>query len=147
MAPRRKDIDRLKGEIEELFDDLWQLPRFSGFRAGFRPEVDCYRTDDPPELTVIVELAGVDPDDVRIVAVDRTLVISGERRRPRREGRVYQQMEIDYGAFQRRVPLSENVDSAAARATYERGLLTIVLPITAKPKRASKASIEVRTHS
>jgi HSP20 family molecular chaperone IbpA len=43
-------------------------------------------------------------------------------------------MEIDYGPFERRIALDEPVDSEAADATYERGLLTIRLPVT---KRAA----------
>ena len=37
----RRDVDKLQEEIEELFADLWQVPRFSGLRLGFRPNVDC----------------------------------------------------------------------------------------------------------
>ena len=33
---RRRDIERLSEEIEELFSDLWQVPRFSGQRRAFR---------------------------------------------------------------------------------------------------------------
>ena len=36
----RRDVDKLQEEIEELFADLWQVPRFSGIRRGFRPNVD-----------------------------------------------------------------------------------------------------------
>ena len=43
----RRDIDRLQGEIEELFADLWQVPRFTGMRRGFRPAVDCFHTTEP----------------------------------------------------------------------------------------------------
>jgi HSP20 family protein len=125
----KKDIDRLQREVHELFDELWQVPRFAGARRVLRPQVDCYHTDDPHRLTVVVELPGVDPDDVHIVATERELQIAGERKRRRREGQVFQQMEIDYGAFERRVPLIEEVDPSAASATYERGLLTIVLPV------------------
>ena len=32
-----------------------------GMRRGYRPEVDVYRTGNPPALTVVVELPGVDP--------------------------------------------------------------------------------------
>jgi len=48
--------DKLQEEIEELFADLWQVPRFTGLRRGFRPNVDSFHTDDPHELTVIAEL-------------------------------------------------------------------------------------------
>ena len=62
---RAADVDKLHEEIEELFADLWQVPRFSGLRRGFRPNVDCFHTDDPHELTVVVELPGVDPGEHR----------------------------------------------------------------------------------
>ena len=141
---RRDDIDRLQGEIEELFADLWQIPRFAGLRQGFRPQVDCYRTEDPPELTIVVELPGVDPDSVDIAATPNALVVSGERRRPQMPGRIYQQMEIDYGPFQRQIALPDAVDSAGASARYERGLLTIVLPIAQRPERRARVPIEVK---
>ena len=79
----RRDIDRLHGEIEELFADLWQVPRFAGLRHGFRPAVDCFHTDEPHQLTIVVELAGVEPESVAVVVEERALTVSGERRRPR----------------------------------------------------------------
>src|SRR5438067_6494476 len=115
----RRDVDKLQEEIEELFADLWQVPRFSGMRHGFRPNVDCFHTDDPHVLTVVVELPGVDPQSVRVVVGERQLVLAGDRKRPRVPGRVYQQMEIEYGPFQRRVRLTEDVDPSRARARLE----------------------------
>src|SRR5579885_3028903 len=130
----RRDVDRLQEEIEELFADLWQVPRFSGLRHGFRPNVDCFHTDEPHALTVVVELPGVDPDSVRVmVGGERLLVIAGERKRPQVSGRVYQQMEIEYGPFQRQVRLAEDVEPAQAKATFERGILTVELPVADKP--------------
>lgn len=128
----RRD-DRLQDEIEELFAELWQVPRFTGLRHGFRPNVDCFHTDDPHALTVVVELPGVDPRSVQIVVSERTLLIAGERARPQVAGRVYQQLEIEHGAFRRQVRLAEDVDPERATATYERGILTIELPIAEHP--------------
>jgi HSP20 family protein len=125
----RRDVDKLQEEIEELFADLWQVPRFSGLRLGFRPNVDCFHTDEPHTLTVVIELPGVDPQSVRVVAGERVLVVAGERRRPRVPGRVYQQMEIEYGPFQRQIRLAEDVDPEKAQARFERGVLTIELPV------------------
>ena len=45
-------------ELEELIADLWDVPRFVGIRRGFRPQLDCYSTEDPPEVTVIMEIPG-----------------------------------------------------------------------------------------
>jgi HSP20 family protein len=139
----RRDIDKLQEEIEELFADLWQVPRFLGQR-GFRPNVDSYHTDDPHELTVIVELPGVDAASVSVVVSERTLVVSGVRERPKVDGSVYQQMEIEYGPFQRQVRLPDDVDPVSARAEYERGILRISLPIAERPVPDGRISITVQ---
>jgi len=143
VTERRRDVDKLHEEIEELFADLWQVPRFSGLRRGFRPNVDCYHTDDPHELVVVVELSGVDPASVKIVAAERTLVVQGERDRPKADGRVYQQVEIEYGAFHRQIRLGEDVDPDGAHAKYDRGILTITLPVAEKPAPQGQVAIKV----
>ena len=135
--------DSLHEEIEELFADLWQVPRFSALRRGFRPNVDCFHTDDPHELTVIAELPGVDPQSLSIVVGERTLLISGERSRPRVDGCVYQQMEIEYGPFRRQVRLAEDVDPDHATARYEHGVVTISLPVATKAQPGGRYTIEV----
>jgi HSP20 family protein len=139
---KRDDIERLHDEIRELVDDLWQVPRFVVARRGFRPNVDCIRSEDPAELHVVVELPGVDPERIQVIAADRVLVVAGERCRPPVSGR-YQQMELEYGRFQRRISLPEPVDPAEATARYEDGLLTIVLPIAAKARQRARVSISI----
>jgi len=136
--------DRLQEEIEELFADLWQVPRFAGTRRGFRPNVDSFHTDEPHELTVVIDLPGVDPSSLELVVGERVLAIGGERRRPKVDGGVsYQQMEIEYGPFTRHVRLSEDVDPERAHARYEHGVVTITLPVTDKPAPRGRVSIEV----
>jgi HSP20 family protein len=142
----RRDLGRLQGEIQELLADLWQIPRVAGLRQGFRPPTDCFRTDDPPELVVVVDIAGVMPEQVHILVAEGILSVSGERSRPSSAQRPsYRQIEIDYGLFQRQIALGEEVDAEAARATYENGLLTIVLPLAQKSRSPGKATIEVKT--
>jgi len=139
-----RDIDKLTQEVHELFEELWRIPRFAGPRRGFRPAIDVFLTEDPRELTVVVDVAGIDPRCVKVDAGERHLVIAGERRRPRVEGQVFQHAEIEYGPFERHVALAEPVDPEAARATYEQGLLTIVLPVATRWAGAVKVPIEVR---
>jgi HSP20 family protein len=141
---KRRDIDRLRDEIDELFADLWQLPRFVGLRSGFRPQVDCLLADDPPRLVVVAALAGVDPADVDLLVSGRELVLSGARARPAADGARYQQMEIDYGPFERSVALPADVDVERAEARYERGLLIVTLPLAQDSPPQARVSIEVR---
>jgi HSP20 family protein len=143
MTGRRRDLDDLQAEIQELFADLWQVPGFAGLRRGFRPQCDCYRTDNPPLLHVVVELPGIDPATVAVSVSGRALVIAGTRERPRVAGAHYQAMEIEYGSFQRRVELGEDIDSARASATYERGMLKIALPVASRTRTVTTTTITV----
>jgi HSP20 family protein len=140
---RKRDLDQLQNEIQELFADLWQVPRFSGLRTGFRPQIDCYRTSDPPQLVVLVELPGVSPDSISLVVADGMLQVSGERVRPKSSGQVYQQMELDYGIFRRQIQLGDDVDATRAQATYEHGLIRIVAPIAEPPRSTASVAIVV----
>jgi HSP20 family molecular chaperone IbpA len=42
-------------------------------------------------------------------------------------------MEIEYGSFQRRIELGEEVDASRATARYERGMLKLILPVVEQP--------------
>ena len=53
--------------------------------------------------------------------------------RPKVPGRVYQQMEIESGPFERQVRLVEDVDPERAHARFENGVLTIELPVVEQP--------------
>jgi HSP20 family protein len=141
---RRRDIDRLT-ELEELFADLWQVPRFAaGARLVHRPQIDIVRTDDPPELTVVVEVPGADADSIRIVLDERRLVIAGERPRPRATHQVWYRSEFEYGPFEREVSLALDVDASRASATFERGLLRVVLPVAERAPAPARLTIAIR---
>ena len=83
------------------------------------------------------------PDRVQIVVSGRTLVIAGVRERPHVENVRVQQMELEYGRFERRIELAEDVDATAATATLEAGMLHVELPLTARPPRRERVPIEV----
>ena len=141
---KRRDLEHAAEEIEQLFADLWQVFPFSrGLRRGYRPQVDVYLGDKPPTLTVIVELPGVDPADVQVIASPQALLIAGVRHRPKDCGH-YQQMEIEYGPFQRQVTLATDIDLDAATATYERGILTVRLPVAPEPVPRESVPIKVK---
>ena len=139
----RRHTDRLTHEMEELFADLCQVPRLIASKRGFRPAIDVYRSETPPVITVVVELAGVDPDSTELAFGDGLLVIRGVRRRSPGDHRVVH-MEIDYGPFERRITISEPVDAEAAEATYSRGLLMITLPVRKRASRPLRVEIKTR---
>jgi HSP20 family protein len=127
------NFERMWREMDELMGDPWaerrgsRAPRVGG---GFTPRVDVfYAGRERPVAVVLVELAGIDADSINLEVAGRDLVISGERAIQRTEGRVYQQVEIETGAFRRVVELSADVDAERAKASYDDGILRIELPL------------------
>ena len=123
-----RDFDRMRREMDELFGDM--LDRRMGRRgSGFSPAVDVYYCGEPPKAVVVADLAGIDPAEVTLEIRGRELVLSGNRRAPEEDGRLYQQLEIPFGPFQRVVALGADVDADQAKAMYEDGFLRVTLPL------------------
>jgi HSP20 family protein len=139
-VPPERDLfanfERMRREMDELFGDV-----FGGgvlgphHRGGFSPAVDVFYEGDPPRAVVHAELAGIDPDEIGLEIEGRELVIAGHRRPTDAEGRVYQQLEIDFGPFRRVIPLGADVVADGARATYRDGILRVELPLVQPDKR------------
>jgi len=87
------------------------------------------------EMTVKMEVPGVEKDQIQLTVADDHLVVRGEARKEKEEKkRNYYRQEIRYGAFQRAVPLPVEVDAARAKAELKNGMLTVTLPKSAQPK-------------
>jgi HSP20 family protein len=93
---------------------------------------------------VHAELAGIDPDEIGLEIEGRELVIAGHRRPGDAEGRVYQQLEIDFGPFRRTIPLGADVIADEAKATYRDGILRIELPLMRPQARTRTVPIRVQ---
>ena len=125
------NFEQMRRQMDELFDRGFAPLR----RGGFSPAVDGYYASDPPRAIVRADLAGIDPSQVSLEVRGRELVLSGQREsEPPSDDRVYQQMEIERGAFRRVVALGAEVDADAADAAYEDGILTVELPLS-RPER------------
>jgi HSP20 family protein len=111
-------------------------------QRGFAPAVDVFYEGDPPQAVVVVDLAGVEADQVGLEVRGRELLITGFRRPGAVEGRVYQQLEIPNGPFRRVVSLGADVQADAARARYDDGLLRVTLPLVLPEPRSQSVRIE-----
>ena len=109
------------------------------FRHGrsLRPPFDTHmiRVEDEMKegnYEVRAEIPGVDPDkDVDITVRDGVLTIKAERTEKKEsDGR----SEFSYGSFIRSVTLPAGADEDAIKASYDKGILTVSVPVTeAKP--------------
>src|SRR2546423_10097360 len=124
------NFERVRRQIDELFGDAWTRAGLSQRRAGFRPRVDVYYSgDERPKAVIKADLAGIATEDLNIEVRGRMLVITGERKARDAEGRVYQQIEIESGPFQREIQLGVEVVAEEARATYDDGVLRVEIPL------------------
>src|SRR5881398_3628509 len=123
------NFERMRREMDELFGDAFDRGLRPRRRQGFSPAVDVYYLGDPPRAVVQADLAGMTGGDLDLQIRGRELVLSGVRRPDEADGRVYQQLEIERGAFRRVVSLGVEVDPDAARAVYRDGMLTVELPV------------------
>ena len=80
------------------------------------------------KILVLVEIAGMQTDDLNISLHERRLTISGSRRKPEHHHAAYHQMEIGFGDFQVEMELPWAIEREAVTATYEAGLLAVELP-------------------
>jgi HSP20 family protein len=132
------NFERMRREVDQLFGDVIDRTGLTARRrGGFSPAVDVFYEGDPPRAVVHAELAGIDIDEIGLEIQGRELVIAGHRRPTDAEGRVYQQLEIDFGPFRRTIPLGAEVVADAAKATYRDGILRIELPLV-RPEQVKR---------
>ncbi len=117
-------------ELDELRQQL-----LSGGAASRSFPMDAYRRGD--EFMVHLDLPGAQPDTIDATVEGNVLMISAERRFEQREGDAILVKERPQGRFSRQVTLGTMIDAENIRASYEGGVLTLVLPVapTAKPRR------------
>jgi HSP20 family protein len=147
MPPPRDlfaNFERMRREMDELFGGVLGRTGLASRGTGLRPAVDVYYCGDPPRAVLKAELAGVDPASLGLEVRGREVILSGHRRPAEAEGRVYQQLEIEHGAFRRSVTLGADVRSEEAQAVYENGILRVELPLAEPTSGARTVAIRVR---
>jgi HSP20 family protein len=98
--------------------------------SGFSPNADVFVDEEGHRVVAVIEVAGADPDSLRIGFDDRYLVIAGRRRDVARVRRgSFVQKEIAQGEFVKRIPVPVAIEYDEVAATYEEGLLIVTAPI------------------
>ena len=105
------------------------------------PAVDVFESDEA--LTIVVDLPGVDPAAVRVVAKGHLVLVAGEKRsRAARLDASYHLVERGFGRFVRTVALARACDTSQARAAFADGELRIVIPKVAD-RRGARIEIPI----
>lgn len=124
--------------VDEAFNDFL-APVSAGdesLGSDWMPPVDIL--EDDSKLVFTAEMPGLDRDNVEITLEDQVLTLKGERKFERDEEKDnYHRIERAYGTFSRSFRLPTNVETGAAKAKFDAGVLTVELPKSeeAKPKK------------
>lgn len=126
-----RELATMRDVVDRLFDDGFFRPfrMLQGFGLGLESglAMDIYEEGD--NYVVDAALPGVNPDDVEISLQRNTLTIKGRTPQPEhQEERSYLLQELSGGEFVRTVTLPVEVNADKVSATFEHGMLHLVLP-------------------
>ena len=116
-------------QIQQMHQLMQQLMvrATPGIAGSWQPPTDVYETEEA--LVVQAELAGVCEEDIDIALFSDYLAISGQRRCAVPPGAAaYHLAGILYGEFRLEVAVIANIRRDDVEASYDNGMLTVVLP-------------------
>ena len=123
-----KELARLRAQTDRLWDEFLAKmahDRGSDTAVGFLPDMDVVET--AYDFRVYMAVPGLVEDDIEIEATVDSLTVRGERQPPYDPVRQHTR-EWRYGFFERRLSLREQISVDDVRATYDAGVLTVVMP-------------------
>ncbi|MEO7123088.1 MAG: Hsp20/alpha crystallin family protein [Lacisediminihabitans sp.] len=120
-----------------LFDPFRELDRVAAnlldSRQGPRlMPIDLYRDGDHYILSA--DLPGIDPGSVDVDVDGQLLTIRAERTAHSNDGVKWLAHERPAGSFLRQLNLGDGIDNENISANYDNGVLSVMIPMSAKTK-------------
>jgi HSP20 family protein len=132
-----REFTTLQDRMNRLFRDSFGPEGEQSLAATtFAPAVDVY--EDEHNITLKIEVPGIDEKDIDVRIENSTLTVHGERKFEKEEKEEnFRRVERQYGSFTRSFTLPNTVDPEQISATYDKGVLKIQLAkkAEAKPKQ------------
>ena len=101
-------------------------------RGKWSPDTDILEVENG--LLIVMDIAGMQREEIRITVSGRVLSVSGFRKEPQVDHKKgVLRLEIDYGHFAKQFTLPEGLDSEQIDARYEGGFLYLLLPYARVP--------------
>lgn len=151
-SPLFNELLSLRDTVDHIFREnpwgdtigtVWSRQEPRSGKAAFPMPLDIYSNDN--EVVILAAVPGMHPDDLDLTIQKNTVMISGELHSPTagEEGNnlTWYARELAEGTYRRSVTLPFLVDSDKAEATFEHGILRVVLP-KAEESRPKKVAIQ-----
>ena len=97
------------------------------------------------DVTLRLDVPGIDPEQLEVTVDRGILAISGKRQEERTENDKFFVRERSMGTFTRRLRLPETLNADAVEASYANGVLEVRIPVTeqAKPRKIEVRKVEI----
>jgi HSP20 family protein len=132
-----REFSTLQDRMNRLFRDSFGEGREDALTtSSFAPAIDVY--EDEHNVTLKIEVPGIDEKDIDVRIENNTLTVNGERNFEKEEKEEnFRRVERQYGSFTRSFTLPNTVDAEQVSANYDKGVLKIKLAkrAEAKPKQ------------
>lgn len=149
-SPLWEPFASLRREIDRLFDEAtsgWPFTRRLHDVKPWAPLASVPAADiveNDGEFVLSLDVPGMDEKDIEVKLSDGILTIRGEKSEETSEEKGdYRLSERRHGAFLRSFTLPESVDADRVTATYDKGVLRLVMPKTEEAKKKQR-KIEVK---
>ncbi len=131
-----REFSTLHDRMNRLFHDSYGDREEALTTSSFAPPVDVY--EDQHNVTLKIEVPGIDENDIDVRVENNTLTVHGERKFEKEEREEdFRRLERQYGSFTRQFTLPNTVETETIQANYSKGILKIRLAkkAEAKPKQ------------
>ncbi len=140
----RLKIGEVRSNIEEILSRIrWPLwwPWAPLEPSAKEPATDVFDMDS--EFKVIIDLPGISKEDIEIRATRDSIEIAAVKAKEPAEHQVkYISRERDCASFKRVLALSEEIIPDETEASFENGILTIILK--KKPSEPARERVKVK---
>jgi HSP20 family protein len=123
----------LQRALDARIESDWLQGQTAG--QGPFPPINVFQQGD--DIVAIIELPGVDKNDLQIQAKENTIRIAGKKAVDLPEGVSVHRRERIFGEFDRTISLPIQLDPDGIKAEYQDGILALFLPRSARDKPRS----------
>jgi len=116
----------LEAHVDDLFEELIYRPWAITGSASWRPPLDLFESRE--QYLVELDLPGLALQELSVRVDARTLVVSGEKKAPIRQGFTALSSERRAGCFQRSLSFPHAIEPHQVQAELVDGVLKIRLP-------------------
>lgn len=137
-----RELERFRQQLDDLLEHSgFEHHRLKNWESQpLRPALESFVNGD--QLTIRIDLPGIDPESIDVRVVGGFLTIKGSREEKQESKHAqYYRRETRYGVFERTIQLPEGVKAEDLKATHKNGVLELTSTL---PKEGASKQVKVQ---